>query len=358
MTRVGLDYSVSARGKISSDETTEFPLQRTALSMYEFRHPGIGHFRPWFNAEVGVTAQMEMEGNCTISYQTATAGSLKQGYPSSALGSPTGNGAINPKGIGKAFQGAIKQATSGGFKIRTTTQTGFEIVFNKYGNSGEFLGLNITGTTDSYTAVQVENKKFTVSIGSDKASAGLVYASGGTETIAAFNPDSSETRLIGERLGAKQVDSGSPGDDDHDPKKGPNSHYIEYDGDATLAQFKTLLSCPTKLRKEPKCNFSLCQSGARDCSDDEDAPAEAGRGCKKRSILSEILSVPEELSNISTSQAEFGTLQSRKTLGRRVAQRTFTVLVDNSRRSLTYTDEEYVHVGQWCNYDENDEGNF
>jgi hypothetical protein len=356
VTKVGMDYSVSARGKISSDDTTEFPLQRTALSMYEFRHPGIGHFRPWFNADVGVTAQMEMEGNFSVSYQTSTAGSLKQGYPSSGLGSPTGNGVISPKGSGKAFQGAIKQATNGGFKIRTTTQTGLEIVFNNYGNSGEFLGLNITGTTDSYTAVQVENKKFTVSIGSDKASAALIYASGGTETISAFNPDSSQTRLIGERLGAKQVDSGSPGDDDHDPKKGPNPHYIEYDGDATLAHFKTLLTCPTGLRKEPKCNFSLCKSGDLDCSNDEDGPGEAGRACKRRNTVRGILPAPEELSNTTTSRAQFETLQSRKTLVPRVTQRTFTVLDGGITRTLSYFDEEHVHVGDWCDYEEDDEG--
>ena len=231
-TKVGLDYDVSAKGLVSSDNNVGFPLQRTALSMYESRHPGIGRFRPWFNADVGVTPNVEMEGNFTISYQATTAGSLNQGYPSSGLGSPTGYGVMNPKGI--PFNGAIKSASTGGLKIRTTTQTGLEIVFNKYGNSGEFLGLNITGTTDTYAAVQVEDNKYPISAGSDEASAGLIYANGGTETIAAWSPDSSATILLGDRLGAKQVASGSP-DDDKDPSKGPSPHYIEYDGDAVLA---------------------------------------------------------------------------------------------------------------------------
>jgi hypothetical protein len=91
------------------------------------------------------------------------------------------------------FKGAVKSSFSGGLKIRTTTQLGLEIVFNEYGNSGEFLGVNITGTTDTYAALQVDSDEYTVSRGSDKASAGLIYASGGTETIAAWNPDSSST---------------------------------------------------------------------------------------------------------------------------------------------------------------------
>jgi hypothetical protein len=49
----------------------------------------------------------------------------------------------------------------------------------------EFLGGNFTGTTDTYAALQIHNNKYTVSRGSDKASAGLIYASGGTESVAA-----------------------------------------------------------------------------------------------------------------------------------------------------------------------------
>jgi hypothetical protein len=220
-TKVDLDYDISAKGEISSDNNIEIPLQRTALSMYEFRHPGIGYFRPWFNADVGMTGDIELEGNFTLSYQAATSGSIEQSYPSSGLGAPQGYGQMVPKK--DSFTGDIKSASSGGLKIRTTIQTGFEIVFNKYGNSGEFLGVNMTGTSDTYAAVQVEDNSYTVSIGSDQASAGVIYADGGTETIAQWDPDLSSTVLLGDRTGARKVVSGSPGDDD-DPKKGPNPH--------------------------------------------------------------------------------------------------------------------------------------
>jgi hypothetical protein len=352
-TKVDLDYDISAKGKIASDDGTEFPLQRTALSMYEFRHPGIGHFRPWFNADVGVKGEMEMEGNFTISYQAGTASSINQGYPSSGVGLPTGYGTMNPKGT--PFSGAIKSASTGGLKIRTTTETGLEIVFNKYGNSGEFLGVNMTGTLDTYVAVQVENNKYTVSIGSDKASSGLIYANGGTETIAAWDADSSSTVLLGDRLGAKQVASGSPGDD-KDPKKGPNPHYIEYDGDASLAQFKNMLSCRTGEEEEPACNIFLCEKGTLDCSDNEDGPSSNHRSqaqSKMSKRLSSFPQVEKKGANSLNHEVRSHADKTQSPLERRVdRQRTMRVTNPATGRlnAVTYDDAPHPSVGQWANY--------
>jgi hypothetical protein len=355
---VGLDYDVSAKGIISSDNSVEFPLQRTALSMYEFRHPGIGHFRPWFNADVGVTADVEMEGNFTISYQAATAGTINQGYPTSGLGSPSGYGVMNPKGT--PFNGAIKSASAGGLKIRTTTQTGLEIVFNKYGNSGEFLGVNVTGTTDTYAAVQVADNKYTVSVGSDKASSGLVYASGGTETIAAWDPDSSTTVLLGDRLGAKQVASGSP-DDDKDPSKGPSPHYIEYDGDAVLAEMKNVLACPTGEKEEPSCNIFLCTRGDVDCSDDDDGPYSTtpGKLSKKRKLKRSkpALERMKRKFNSTMHGAQSLTDEGFAPLERRLyGERTLKVPNPDTGndKSITYKDEGFPSMGEWEKY--GDEG--
>jgi hypothetical protein len=359
-TKVGLDYDISARGNISSDSNIEFPLQRTALSMYEFRHPGIGHFRPWFNADVGVTGNIDLEGNFTISYQASTAGSISQGYPTAGLGHPYGYGVMSPKG--EPFKGAIKSASSGSLKIHTITQTGLEIVFNKYGNSGEFLGVNITGTTDTYTALQVENNKYTVSVGSDKASAGLIYASGGSETIAAWNPDSSTTVLLGDRLGAKQVASGSPGDD-KDPSKGPNPHYIEYDGDATLAHFKNMLSCPAG--SAPTCGLIMCDTKNFDCSDDEDLPYTQYRGSeKKRSLLSRETSpsLHGEKDGFHISghgHAAFHHREARADLVPRAKKRKFEVLEPGNdkgkKRAIEYDDAPHIPSGGWDGFEEADE---
>ncbi|KAJ6286653.1 hypothetical protein J3E71DRAFT_388338 [Bipolaris maydis] len=359
-TKVGLDYDISARGDISSDNNIEFPLQHTALSMYEFRHPGIGHFRPWFNADVGVTGEIDLEGNFTISYQASTAGSISQGYPSAGLGNPYGYGVMSPKG--DPFKGAIKSASSGGLKIRTTTQTGLEIVFNTYGNSGEFLGVNITGTTDTYTALQVENNKYTVSVGSDKASAGLIYASGGSEIISAWNPDSSTTVLLGDRLGAKQVASGSSGDD-KDPSKGPNPHYIEYDGDATLAHFKNMLSCPAG--SAPTCGLILCGTKNLDCSDDEDLPytqysgSEEKRGILSSEVSNSVYKEKEGVHSAGHSHAAFHHKDARAHLVPRSKKRKFEVPEPGNdkgkKRAIEYDDAPHVPAGGWDAYPGGDE---
>lgn len=74
--------------------------------------------------------------------------------------------------------GSIVAATDGGMRISIFAETGFEIVINKYGNSVERLGVNITAGTGTYAALQVASNNYSASVGSDACAYSLQYAKG------------------------------------------------------------------------------------------------------------------------------------------------------------------------------------
>jgi hypothetical protein len=163
-------------------------------------------------------------------------------------------------------------------------------------------------------------------------------------------------------LGAKQVASGSPGDD-KDPSKGPNPHYIEYDGDATLAHFKNMLSCPAG--SAPTCGLIMCDTKNFDCSDDEDLPYTQYRGSeKKRSLLSRETSpsLHGEKDGFHISghgHAAFHHREARADLVPRAKKRKFEVLEPGNdkgkKRAIEYDDAPHIPSGGWDGFEEADE---
>jgi hypothetical protein len=275
-TDLNYNLDISAYGAIQDTSKTEAPLYRTPITKSGLSHPGIVHMTPWLNAELMIQADIELDGNFSVAYDHQM--NLQQTYPSS-MTSQTGDGALHF--VDKQLRGQIAAATDGGLKISTFQEAGFEIVFNSFGSTGEVLGINLTAGTDTYAAVEVKDKQYTVSVGSDSAAYSLLYADGSTEHFAQWAGEPQQSIPIGSQPRAVPVAAGSPGDDDDPDKPGPAPHQIDFDGTAVLAVLKNALSCPSNLAKATDCRVPICSTyGAYliTCSNDDDEGESDGRG--------------------------------------------------------------------------------
>ncbi|KAF2460036.1 hypothetical protein BDY21DRAFT_361899 [Lineolata rhizophorae] len=362
-TDMKIDLQVSAFGRIENQNELQFPLLRTPLTDYAFSHPGIGHFRPWWNADIGASGDVELNGNFTVSYYAQTNGPLRQSYPS-ALGTG-GQGGASMSLPNDPFRGSIEAASSsGGMKIRTFSKAGLEIVMNKYGNTGELMGVNATALTDTYAAVKMNDGKYSIQVGGDKAGISLDYAFGSTEEIPQWRGDADESHSIGVRPGAKQVAAGSPGDDDNDPSKGPKPHYIEFDGSAVLHGFKNMLQCPTNLKRERDCNDIICTtSNYFDCDDGEQYIDHRPGGSSKkfRRDLKGLYNRWKEAKTEHEKQYWEDQGAAREILheleGRADGERRFQVVnpATGQLRTVRYNDADFPSSGDWEDYPEGDE---
>lgn len=326
-TDLNYNLDISAYGAIKDSSKTEAALYRTAITKSGLSHPGIVHMQPWLNAELMITADIELDGNFSVAYDHQM--TLEQTVPQS-MKSQVGNAELHF--VDNGLRGRVKAATDGGLKVNTFQEAGLEIVFNKFGNTGAVLGINVTAGTDTYAAIEVKDKKFSISVGSDSAAHSVLYASGSTQHFAQWLGEPDQSIPIGNKPAAISVAAGAPGDDGDPKKPGPAAHQIDFDGTAILAGLKNALDCPRNLAQPLNCSILACH------------------GSGSSSLFACDVDVEYPTTKVRRGGRPF-MLEERAVDGSRFF--TYTITLPSgatSRRTISYQDQPYPSVGDWENY--------